>query len=188
MGETHSSALLVMDVQPGIVDRLEQKDSYIDKVTKAVAVAHKNHIPVLYVVVGFREGFPEISPKNKSFSGIKDSQRAAMVNPQPVLALEKGDLVVVKHRVSAFSGSDLDMLLRAQDIQHIVLSGIATSGVVLSTLREAADKDFQITVLSDLCADFDQQVHDVLVEKVFPRQAEIMTSEQWMSIQKGHDV
>ncbi len=60
-----------------------------------------------------------------------------------------------------------------------MLAGIATSGVVLSTLREAADKDFKITVLSDCCADRDEEVHRVLTTKVFPRQADVMTAEEW---------
>jgi nicotinamidase-related amidase len=82
--------------------------------------------------------------------------------------------------VSAFTGSDLEVVLRARGIQHVVLAGIATSGVVLSTLREAADKDYQITVLSDLCADTDPEVHNVLITKVFPRQADVISSAQWM--------
>jgi nicotinamidase-related amidase len=62
-----------------------------------------------------------------------------------------------------------------------VLTGIATSGVVLSTTREAADKDYQLTILSDLCADFDAEVHAVLLKKVFPRQATVKTSEEWIN-------
>jgi nicotinamidase-related amidase len=58
-------------------------------------------------------------------------------------------------------------------------SGIATSGVVLSTLREAADKDYQLTILSDCCADGDEEVHRVLISKIFPRQAEVITVEEW---------
>jgi nicotinamidase-related amidase len=73
------------------------------------------------------------------------------------------------------------VLLRANDIRHLVLCGIATSGVVLSTLREAADKDYALTVLSDLCADRDPEVHRVLLEKVFPRQATVVTAGQWMA-------
>jgi nicotinamidase-related amidase len=65
-------------------------------------------------------------------------------------------------------------------INHLVLTGIATSGVVLSTLREAADKDYRITVLSDCCADRDEEVHRVLKVKVFPRQAEVILSEEWL--------
>lgn len=91
------------------------------------------------------------------------------------------EVVVVKRRVSAFTGSDLEVVLRASDIDHLVLSGIATSGVVLSTLREAADRDYRLTVLSDACADRDAEVHRVLTEKVFPRQADVVTVGEWVS-------
>ena len=91
----------------------------------------------------------------------------------------KTDIVVTKRRVSAFSGSDLEVVLRAQGISHLVLCGILTSGVVLSTLREAADKDYQLTVLADCCVDSDEEVQRVLLSKVFPRQAEVVTAEAW---------
>jgi nicotinamidase-related amidase len=173
------SALLIMDVQPGIVDRLNDKEAYLDKVAVAVSAAHKAHVPVIYVVVGFLDRFPEVSTNNKSFSNLDESMRMAMVDPSPSIAPAKGDRVVIKHRVSAFSGSDLEKLLRSSDIQHLILAGIATSGVVLSTVREAADKDFQLTVLSDICADYDEEVHSLLINKLFPRQADVMTSLQW---------
>jgi Isochorismatase family len=86
---------------------------------------------------------------------------------------------VVKKRVRAFSGSDLEVLLRSMGVNHLVLTGIATSGAVLSTLREAADRDYELTVLSDACADADEEVHRVLIGKVFPRQAEVIAVEEW---------
>jgi nicotinamidase-related amidase len=88
-------------------------------------------------------------------------------------------VVVTKRRVSAFTGSDLEVVLRAGEIDHLVLCGIATSGVVLSTLREAADKDYRCTVLADLCVDMDAEVHDVLIGKVFPRQARVLHAADW---------
>ena len=179
--EMKNTALLVMDVQPTTVNRLENKDEYIEKVSAAVDAAHKNHIPVIYIVVGFRSGFPEISVRNKTFRTLKESASAVMIDPRPAIELADNDVVVVKRRVSAFSGSDLEVLLRAWDIEHLVLTGIATSGVVLSTTREAADKDYQLTILSDLCADFDAEVHAVLLKKVFPRQATVITSEEWIN-------
>jgi nicotinamidase-related amidase len=87
--------------------------------------------------------------------------------------------VVVKRRVSAFAGSDLAVLLRALRAERLVLAGIATSGVVLSTYIEAADLDFDLVVLSDACADADPEVHRVLLEKVFPKQAAVLTAEEW---------
>jgi len=77
-------------------------------------------------------------------------------------------VVVTKRRVSAFTGSDLEVVLRADGMDRLVLAGIATSGVVLSTLRQAADLDYRLTVLADGCLDADPEVHRVLTEKVFP--------------------
>ena len=53
--------------------------------------------------------------------------------------------------------------------------GISTSGVVLSTLRHAADLDFEIILVKDGCADPDDEVHRVLTEKVFVRQSTVAT-------------
>jgi len=103
-----------------------------------------------------------------------------MIDPKPVLTPLEGDVVVTKRRVSAFTGSDLEVVLRAKGINHLVLCGISTSGVVLSTTREAADRDYKLTILSDLCFDADPEVHAVLMGKVFPRQATVQTSEEWM--------
>lgn len=183
MAETKENvALLVMDVQEGILARLEEKDAYLAKVKKTVDGAHDRGVPVIYVVVGFRAGLPEVSSRNQSFAAIKNMPKMNLTDPVPALAPSGSDVVVVKRRVSAFTGSDLEVILRAGDIRHLVLAGIATSGVVLSTVREAADKDFQLTVLSDLCLDFDAEVHNVLVEKVFPRQCAVMTAGEWAAV------
>jgi nicotinamidase-related amidase len=180
--EQEKSALLVMDVQPGIIDRLkDKKDEYLAKVRVAIDAAHKKHIPVIFVVVGFRQHFPEISPRNKIFQAMQKAGSEHLILPSPVIKPAGDDVVVIKKRISAFTGSDLEVILRAKEIKHLVLAGIATSGVVLSTLREAADKDFGLTVLSDLCADMDEEVQSVLIGKVFPRQADVLTSDLWIN-------
>ncbi len=177
-------ALLVMDVQAGIVTRFAQTGDFLITINTATTAARAASIPVIYVVVAFRPGYPEISPNNKSFSAVKQRQppmQEAMTATEiyPAIAPRPGDIVVTKRRVSAFSGSDLEVVLRAQGISHLVLCGIATSGVVLSTLREAADKDYQLTVLSDGCVDSDEEVQRVLLSKVFPRQAEVIEISAW---------
>jgi nicotinamidase-related amidase len=138
---------------------------------------------VIYVGIGFRRGYPEVSARNLSFAAISGSGRFADGDPSgeihPALAPQADDVVVTKRRVSAFAGSDLEVVLRARRIDHLVLTGIATSGVVLSTLRAAADLDFRLTVLGDGCADADSEVHRVLLEKVFPRQAGVSSVAEW---------
>jgi len=177
------TALLIMDIQEATVQLVPQRDAILQRLNQAIATARARQIPVIYVVIGFRSGYPEVSPNNKSAAVLKsgnmnlDTEEGtrvhAAVEPAP------GEVVVVKKRVSAFAGSDLELVLRAMGIGHLVLTGIATSGVVLSTLREAADKDFQLTVLSDCCADRDDEVHQVLTGKVFTRQAAVTTAVGW---------
>ena len=77
------------------------------------------------------------------------------------------------------SSSDLEMLLRARGIRTLVLTRIATSGVVLSTLRQAADLDYRLVVLRDCCVDRNPEVHRVLLDQVFPRQAEVTDGQRW---------
>ena len=73
-----------------------------------------------------------------------------------------------------------------QGIDHLVLAGIATRGVVLSTLRQAADLDYRLTVLADGCLDADPEVHQVLLGKIFPRQAEVIGVAEWAaSLRRG---
>jgi nicotinamidase-related amidase len=177
-------ALLVLDMQVGIVTRYVQASDLLTPVNTAITAARGASIPVIYVAVAFRPGYPEISPRNKIFAAVKQRQASSpapmgTMEIHPALAPQSKDMVVTKRRVSAFSGSDLEVVLRAQDISHLVLCGIATSGVVLSTLREAADKDYQLTVLADGCFDTDEEVQRVLLSKVFPQQAEVVQAEVW---------
>jgi nicotinamidase-related amidase len=183
-GHLKKSALLVMDVQAATIKMLPDSNGYLESVTQAIQIARSKNIPVIFVVIGFRKGYPEASPNNKSLSTIKanpamvfDTPEAALVHKS--IVLQPDDIVVTKKRVSAFAGSDLEVLLRSMGITHLLLTGIATSGVVLSTLREAADKDYAITVISDCCADRDDEVHRVLLSKIFVRQSEVIKLEEW---------
>ncbi|EHQ24381.1 cysteine hydrolase family protein [Mucilaginibacter paludis] len=184
--KTQNTALLIMDMQAGIIGMLPDAKSLTQNVAEAIAHARTKKIPVIFVTIGFREGAPEISMNNKSFAASKARfgtvDIAQFMKIPNDIAPQPGEVTVVKRRVSAFTGSDLEVILRAFGTQHIILTGIATSGVVLSTLREAADKDYRITVLADCCADGDEEVHRVLTTKVFPRQAEVIRLEEWQQL------
>ncbi|WP_155372515.1 cysteine hydrolase family protein [Catellatospora vulcania] len=172
------SALLVMDVQEAVVARYPDPD-YLPRLRAAIDAARPAGLMVIYVTVAFRPGAPEVSPDNRMFGALAGRTVAQPNDIHADVAPLPGDIVVVKRRVSAFAGSDLDLLLRAQRIDHLVLTGIATSGVVLSTLRQAADLDYRLTVLADGCHDGDPEVHTVLTAKVFPTQAEVTTIARW---------
>lgn len=182
--ENNKTALLVMDMQMGILPRLPQQGAEIVKnIAGAINAAREKDILIIFVRVGFRKGLPEISAENKTFSALRNNLNDANLDTfmqiHPGLGILEDDIIVSKKRVSAFSGSDLEMILRAKNVSHLVLTGIATSGVVLSTLREAFDKDYQLTVLSDGCVDSDEEVHQFLIQKIFPKQAEVMSIDDW---------
>ena len=184
--ERARSAVLIMDYQADIVGYLgTDQGALLERASRVLQESREAKIPVIYVVVGFRPGYPEISPRNSRFGAIKGTGRFTAHAPgsevHPAVAPQAGDITVVKHRVSAFSGSDLEMILRAKEVETLVLLGIATSGVVLSTLRQAADSDYRCIVLKDCCADRDAEVHRCLVEKVFPMQAAVVTSEEFLA-------
>jgi len=170
------SALLLMDFQTPIVENYApDREKLLAATSGLLAAARQRGMRVIYVVVGFRPGFPEISRRNKSFSGLKERGGIAS-DVHKAVAPRGEEPTVMKHRVGAFLGTDLDMLLRAHDIHTLVLCGISTSGVVLSTLRHAADADYELLVVRDCCADPDAEVHACLMDKVFPRQATVVNS------------
>lgn len=182
---THASALLIMDIQPPMAQSLPEPGPFIENLNRAIAHARRQNIPLLFVVVGFRSGYPEVSPLNQSFSRFKSGAACRLDDADASVVYdgikrEDTDIVIVKRRVSAFTGSDLEVVLRAGGIRSLILGGISTSGVVLSTVREAADKDYHITVLEDGCFDRDPETHRVLTEKVFPRQATVLSVADWV--------
>src|SRR5262249_55124608 len=94
----------------------------------------------------------------------------------PGLMPAESDIVVTKNRISAFAGTDLDLLLRAHDIETLVMFGIATSGVVLASFQSAVDADYETVVISDCCADLDMELHQLLLVKHFPRFGTVTTA------------
>ena len=175
------TAVLVMDYQASILERFgDAAASPIAPASAVVSAARAAGLPVIFVVVGFRPGYPEANPRNPVFGPLVATGRFVTETPgsdvHEAFKREPTDVVIFKHRVGAFTGTDLDMVLRSKSIETLILMGISTSGVVLSTVRQAADLDYRLVVVSDGCADADAEVHRVLIEKVFARQATIQPS------------
>lgn len=181
----HDSVLLALDFQNGITERFSDSD-VLAAASRAVEAARAAGIPVFFVRVAFRPGYPEVADTNRGFAAAKThagdtmTEQSTATQVHAALAPRPDEPIVTKRRISAFAGSDLDVLLRGAGAREIVVAGISTSGVVLSTVRQAADLDYRITVLEDACADGDPEVHRVLTEKVFPRQATVISTAEWI--------
>jgi nicotinamidase-related amidase len=178
------SAMLSMDLQAGIVSVYVKDARLIPRAAGVLQQARRAHVPIVHVRVGFRPGLPEASPRNLFLSAVKASlphQRFFQNESgaiHPAVAPEDGDLIVTKNHVSAFAGTDLDLLLRAKDIHTLMVFGIATSGVVLSTVLQGADMDYRVVVIKDCCVDLDPDLHTCLVDKVLPRPATVVSADE----------
>jgi nicotinamidase-related amidase len=175
------SALLVMDFQDGIVAMLDDPDALLERAERAIAWARDNDIQVGYVRVAFTdadfESFPPTSRMGRRARAagdrLRDDAPATQIHKR--VAPEPNDIIVRKTRVGPFLTTDLDAQLRERGIDTLILAGISTSGVVLSTVRDGHDRDYELYVLSDATGDPDAQVHEFLVTQIFPRQANVLT-------------
>ena len=178
-----TTALLIADFYADMMTSLSHAvDRGVVAKTQAVQQAARDAgLLVCYSATVFRPGYPEISDRNKTFSQRKASGAPAVSDPIQVIHEGvrpiEGEIVVGKHRVNALYGTDLDISLRANNIETIVMLGYATSGVVLSTTRYAADSDYRLYIVEDCCSDSDPEVHDFLTQRIFPRQADVVQSE-----------
>jgi nicotinamidase-related amidase len=181
-----SSALLIMDCQVNIVGSLvpAEREKVLTNLTKAIGAARRVGIPVIYVVVQFREGYPEISSRNTLFSGLKEAGRLQESAPDTKVCEEispqPGEVIVTKKRISAFTGSDLEVVLRSMGIDTLVLTGISSLGVVESTARIAFDLDYRLFVLEDCCSDRDPQANEIALTWILPRITTVCSTEDFI--------
>lgn len=182
------AALLSMDLQAGVVSIYVKDDGFIPRVAAVIEGARGAGLTIVHVKVGFRPNVPEANPRNRFLSAVKASPRHQEFFQgesgaiHPALTPAAGDLVVTKSRISAFAGTDLDLLLRARDIDTLILFGVATSGVVLSTFLVGVDADYEVLVIKDCCADLDAELHQTLLEKHFPRLGSVVSASEFQKM------
>lgn len=169
-----SSALLVLDmindlVHPdgklsgaGFAEQVVKRD-VLARIATAVDRARERGIPVIYVVIGFDPGhaeFPRNSPLFRDPVESRPTLGSWGTQVHDDISPAQGESVVVKRRVSPFYGTHLDMLLRNREIDTLLLAGVSTDLVVLSTAREAHDRDYRVEILSDAAAARTETLHD----------------------------
>jgi nicotinamidase-related amidase len=176
------TALLIADFYAAFMGTLPHAldRQVVERTRRLQGAARHAGLFVCYCATVFRPGYVEISERNKVFRERKHSGQPPISDPvqliHPAVRPAAGEVVVGKHRVNALYGTPLDLILRANSLDTLIILGYATSGVVLSTVRYAADLDYRLVVVEDCCADQDPEVHDFLTRRLFPRQAEVVSS------------
>ena len=180
--EAAQAALLVMDYQNAIFERLGGGEALLDGVKRAIALLRERGATIAYVRVAFADGEEPSATMGRRIG--REAAGTLFHTDSPAtqihddIAPQKDDIVVRKTRVGPFSTTDLHEQLQARGVDTLILAGISTSGVVLSAVRDAHDRDYRLLVLADLCADPEPDVHSFLIERIFPRQAEVISSDE----------
>src|SRR4029453_10895064 len=147
------TALLMADFSAGNMAQnpIVKERQTFERAGAVLAAARNAGIFFTYCMFPLRPGYPEIPPPNNPRSPMGASGEVLPADParliHPSVQPREGEPVIAKHRTSAFSGSAFDTILRSQAIDTIILMGHATSGVILSTVRLAADLDYHVIVV-----------------------------------------
>lgn len=135
----------------------------IQRTANAIARARAKGIPVAFVRVAFSDDHREANPNSQVFGPIAKNGILKMNawggQVHEALAPQAGDWDIVKHRVSPFYQTKLELLLKREGIERIYCSGVSTQAVVQATVRDAHDRDFDVVVIEDCCAGPNEQEH-----------------------------
>ena len=186
----NSSIYLVLDMENDLVhpDGPNGKAPYgeqsrarriVENTRRALDKARAAGIPVGFVRVGFSPDYREAPANSPIFSAARKNGIFKLgtwgTQVHPDLGQQPGDLDVVKHRVSPFHGTNLEVILRAQGVRRIYCSGISTNAVVQAAVREGHDRDYEMIVIEDACCGLTAEEHEGAI-KSFQRFCKITNS------------
>ncbi|MBU9453150.1 isochorismatase family cysteine hydrolase [Burkholderia multivorans] len=170
------TALLVMHYQTDILGLFPSVAPTLLANTRALCdAARASSVAVYFANLRFSPGYPEVSPLNKNGQGIKQLGLFIDDAPSPELARRDDEPLIVAHRASVFFGTDLQARLAAQHIDTLIMVGIATTGVVLSSVAYASDADFRLYTVKDCCYDPDPVVHEHLFATAFETRTTVLS-------------
>lgn len=90
----------------------------------------------------------------------------------------QGELVIHKTSASAFNSSAIDQMLRNMGVECLVVAGVVTTGCVLATSLDAADRGYKTVIVEDALAGFDQKHHDAVMRIFASTFGRVVTTEE----------
>ncbi|WP_116963658.1 isochorismatase family cysteine hydrolase [Fastidiosibacter lacustris] len=164
-----------------------QKYAVLDHANQAISHARKQDILIAHVKVGFSRSYIEC-PQHSPIFGNAKKFSALMLDTWGTKFHEKIDVqiqdhILVKHRISSFYNTDLECVLRANQIEEIIITGVSTDMAVELAAREAHDRDYIVTVLKDACGAHSEEKHEASINNIL-RIAQVKTIDDWIRSSK----
>jgi nicotinamidase-related amidase len=173
------TALIVIDLQRGLVNGsfIHPIGEVIDRTHALIHVFRAKNLPVVLVnVAGRAPGRTEQGPRSSmSFS-------EGWTDLLPQLDRQPSDIVVTKRSWGAFATTDLELQLPARGVTQAVVTGVATSGGVEATARQAYEQGLNVTLALDAMTDTRQEAQEYCIRNVFPRVGETGSTQEIISL------
>ncbi|KVT33995.1 cysteine hydrolase [Burkholderia ubonensis] len=170
------TALVVMHYQTDILGLFPAvAPALLANTRKLCDAARAKGVGVYFANLRFSPGYPEVSPLNRNGQGIKQLGLFIDDRTAPELGQQANEPLITAHRASVFFGTDLEVRLSARGVDSLIMVGIASTGVVLSSVAYASDADFRLYTVKDCCYDPDQVVHDHLFSTAFDSRTTVLS-------------
>jgi nicotinamidase-related amidase len=173
------TALVVIDLQKGIVDGpfIHPIGEIVDRTRELIDVFRAKKLPVVLVnVAGRAPGRTEQGPRSST------SFAEGWTDFLPELDRQPSDIVVTKRSWGAFATTDLERQLKARGVTQVVVTGVATSGGVEATARQAYEQGFNVSLALDATTDIREEAHEFSIRNVFPRVGETGSTKEVISL------
>ena len=147
-----------------------ERTGVVQRCARLLDAARRTGAPVVYTRVCFRPGYPDLVANGplmamcQAAGALVEGEWGAEILDE--LTPQANDIVVSHRRISGFWGSDLQTILQARGVSHVLLTGVATNFTVLNTAFDASNAGLHTTVVSDCCSSAEQAIHDVAVHTI----------------------
>lgn len=173
-----NTALIVIDLQNGIIDYpMVHPIGAVVNQARLLADGFRRHaLPVALVVATGR------APGRTERARGGGALPAGWADLLPALNRQPQDLTISKRTPGAFTGTDLEGLLKTRDVTQVVIAGVATSNGVEATARHAYELGFNVTLAIDAMTDLDLEVHGNSITRIFPKLGETGTTREILDL------
>lgn len=177
------TALLVMHYQTDIMELFPSVAPTLLANTRQLCdAARAKGVRVYFAKFHFSPGYPEVSPLNKNGQGVKQLGLFVHDRISPELAQRPDEPTIIAHRASVFFGTDLQVRLSADGVDTLIMAGVASTGVMLSSIAHASDADYRLFTVKDCCYDPDPVVHEHLFATAFESRTTVLSLAQALAL------
>lgn len=179
-GVAHPDGVWGKNLHPQI-----QKDGSIGSTKKALDAAREKGLPVIFVNIAWRPGFPELPENTCDLLKEAKENNECLVGSWGADVIEElqpkeKEIIVINFGSDGFEGTDLDLILRNKRINHIYVTGQCIEHVVATTIKRAVNMGYTATLLRDCTSGFTDQNYDAMVN-ILPLYAELTTADEFVA-------